>query len=73
MISNQWLKEAEYKKLFQDIDATFLEIWSDDGTFADFVHALSDEQKKLLGEMKLKDGNIDLDEFQFNIGLVRKV
>jgi len=70
-MKNHWLDEAKYKKLFKEIDEVSMEIWGEDGTLADLINALDDEQTALLMGMKLKDCAADLDDYELGLTLIK--
>ncbi len=70
-MKNHWLDEAKYKRLFKEIDEIFMDIWEADGTFADFINTLSDEQASLLMEMRVKDCAGDLEEYELGFTLIK--
>lgn len=70
-MQNHWLNLSKNRKTFQDIDALFMEIWGEGGTFGDFILALNDQQMDLLMKMKLADGASDVDEMELAFSLVK--
>ena len=70
-MKNHWLDEAKYKKMFKEIDEIAMETWGEDGTLADFINALDDEQTALLMGMKIKDAAADLDSYEFGLTLIK--
>jgi len=70
-VKNHWLDEAKYKKLFKELDEITMEIWGEDGTLADLINALDDEQTALLMGMKIKDSAADLDDYEFGLTLIK--
>lgn len=54
-MQNPWLVSAQNKRMLEDIDAIAMEVWGDDGTFGDFLAALTDDQTDLLFSLKIKD------------------
>lgn len=70
-MKNHWLDEAKYKKLFKEIDEIAMDVWGEDGTMADFINALSDEQAALFMGMKIKDTAADLDDYEFGLTLIK--
>jgi hypothetical protein len=70
-MNNHWLNEAKYKKMFKEIDEAAMEAWGEDGTLADLINSLDDEQTALLMGMKIKDVAADLDDYEFGLTLIK--
>lgn len=70
-MKNHWLDESKYKKTFKEIDQIAMDIWGEDGTLADLINILDDEQTYLLLSMKLKDVAADVDSYEFGLTMAK--
>jgi hypothetical protein len=70
-MNNHWLNEAKYKRLFAEIDDKAMEAWSEDGTMADFINGLNDEQMAAFLAMKISDCAADSDTYEFGLTLMK--
>lgn len=69
-MNNYWLAAVEKKKIIKSIDDLGMEVWSEDGTFGDFVSSLSKDEKKMLCSFMLSDFSCDHDEGVFRLELL---
>jgi hypothetical protein len=69
-MNNHWLQSADKKRLYKEIDEIAMEVWGDDGTFADLLAALNDEQTDFLMNMLIKDFVGDPDDMSFGMELI---
>lgn len=70
-MKNHWLDEARYKRIFKEIDEIAMDTWGEDGTLADFINALNDEQAALFMGMKIGDCAADFDDYELGFTLVK--
>lgn len=68
-MNNHWLSSGKKKKFLRDVDDVGIEVWSDDGTFDDFMRALTRDQRRLLSSMQLSDFSCDINQETFRIEL----
>lgn len=68
-MKNHWLSSVRKKRLFRTIDDVGMEIWSEDGTFGDFLSSLSKEQKIFFSSLLLSDFSCEFDDETFRIEL----
>lgn len=69
-MNNHWLQSADKKRLYKEIDEIAMEVWGDDGTFADLLADLNDEQTDFLMNMLIKDFVGDPDDMSFGLELI---
>lgn len=69
-MNNHWLDCAKKKQLYKEIDEIGMEIWSEDGTLADLIAALNDEQTDFLMSLKIRDFVGDVDEMSFGLEVI---
>jgi len=67
---NHWLNCANKKKLYKEIDEIAMDVWGEDGTLADLLAALNDEQTDFLMGMLIRDFVGDADEMSFGMELI---
>lgn len=67
---NHWLISANKKKVFHEIDATGIDVWTEGGTFGDFIDSLNKEQMDMLMSLRIRDFISDPDEFSFGIEII---
>lgn len=54
-MKNHWTAQADYKKKFREVTDALSVVWGNDGTFGEFLEALTDEQMALIFRMKIDD------------------
>ncbi len=68
-MNNHWLKCADKKRLFKEIDEIAMELWTQEGNFADLMLALNTEQTHFLMNMLIKDFMASSDDMSFGFDL----
>lgn len=69
-MNNHWLKCADKKRLFKEIDEIGLEVWAQEGTLADLLNALNTEQHHFFMAMSIRDFMALSDDMSFGIDLI---
>jgi len=69
IMNNHWLIKSKRKKFLNDIDDIGMEVWSNDGTFGDFIDKLSKEQKSFLMSLDFSDFVCDINQDIISIEL----
>jgi hypothetical protein len=70
-MKNHWLDEAKYRRLFAEIDEIAMDTWGEDGTLADLINSLNDEQTALFMGMKIKDCAADTEDYEFGLTFIK--
>lgn len=68
-MNNHWLKCADKKRLFKEIDEIAMELWTQEGNLADLMLALNTEQTHFLMNMLIKDFMASPDDMSFGFDL----
>lgn len=68
-MKNHWLSSVRKKRLLNSIDDVGMDVWSDDGTFGEFLKRLTKEQKDFFVNLLVADFSCEIDQDTFRIEL----
>lgn len=68
-MNNHWLKCADKKRVFKEIDEIAMELWAHEGNLAELILALNTEQTHFFMNMLIRDFMASYEDMAFGFDL----